>query len=52
VLLDTFVVRPVLVPAFLILLRSGRLPLLGRRRKGQPAAQEREARTREPVSSA
>jgi RND superfamily putative drug exporter len=27
VLLDTFVVRPVLLPAFLILLREGRLPL-------------------------
>ena len=26
VLLDTFVVRPILVPAFLILVRSGRLP--------------------------
>jgi RND superfamily putative drug exporter len=25
VLLDTFIVRPILVPAFLILLRSGRL---------------------------
>ena len=33
VLLDTFVVRPVLVPAFLILLRSGRLPLLDWRRQ-------------------
>src|SRR5260370_42289925 len=30
VLLDTFVVRPILVPAFLILLHSGRLPLAGR----------------------
>jgi RND superfamily putative drug exporter len=29
VLLDTFVVRPILVPAFLILLRQGRIPLLG-----------------------
>jgi RND superfamily putative drug exporter len=29
VLLDTFVVRPILVPAFLILLRSGRLHLPG-----------------------
>jgi putative drug exporter of the RND superfamily len=28
VLLDTFVVRPILVPAFLILLRGGRIPLL------------------------
>jgi putative drug exporter of the RND superfamily len=28
ILLDTFVVRPILVPAFLILLRSGRIPLL------------------------
>jgi putative drug exporter of the RND superfamily len=32
VLLDTFVVRPVLVPAFLILLRSGRLSLQQLRR--------------------
>ena len=31
VLLDTFVVRPILVPAFLILLHSGRLSLSGRR---------------------
>jgi putative drug exporter of the RND superfamily len=30
VLLDTFVVRPILAPAFLILLGSGRLPFLGR----------------------
>ncbi len=30
VLLDTFVVRPILVPAFLVLLYSGRLGLLGR----------------------
>ena len=30
VLLDTFVVRPILVPAFLILLRTGRLPLTNR----------------------
>ena len=28
ILLDTFVVRPILVPAFLILLRGGRIPLL------------------------
>jgi RND superfamily putative drug exporter len=28
VLLDTFVVRPILVPAFLVLLRQGRVPLL------------------------
>jgi uncharacterized membrane protein YdfJ with MMPL/SSD domain len=27
VLLDTFVVRPILVPAFLILLHSGRVPM-------------------------
>ena len=30
VLLDTFVVRPILVPAWLILLNSGRLGALGR----------------------
>ncbi len=29
VLLDTFIVRPILVPAFLILMESGRLPLAG-----------------------
>jgi RND superfamily putative drug exporter len=29
VLLDTFVVRPILVPAFFILLRTGRIPWLG-----------------------
>jgi RND superfamily putative drug exporter len=34
VLLDTFVVRPILVPAFLLLLGSGRLSL---RRKPRPA---------------
>jgi RND superfamily putative drug exporter len=28
ILLDTFVVRPILVPAFLILLRGGRIPWL------------------------
>src|SRR5262245_64367778 len=28
VLLDTFVVRPILVPAFLILMRNNRLPLM------------------------
>jgi RND superfamily putative drug exporter len=33
VLLDTFVVRPILVPAFLILLRTGRLRLGGGRKK-------------------
>jgi len=42
VLLDTFVVRPVLVPAFLILVR---------RRKAPAAAQGKEAQAREPVSS-
>src|SRR5437868_9426133 len=31
ILLDTLVVRPILVPAFLILLQSGRLGSLGRR---------------------
>jgi RND superfamily putative drug exporter len=41
VLLDTFVVRPILVPAFLILLRSGRLKPGGRRRGPQePSASE------------
>jgi RND superfamily putative drug exporter len=30
VLLDTFVVRPILVPAYLILLHSGRFGVLGR----------------------
>ena len=37
VLLDTFVVRPILVPAFLILLRSGRLSL-SRKRTEVPEA--------------
>jgi RND superfamily putative drug exporter len=37
ILLDTFVVRPILVPAFLLLLRSGRLSWTGRVR-GRPAA--------------
>jgi RND superfamily putative drug exporter len=46
VLLDTFVVRPVLVPAFLVLQRSGRLlPVWlrpqARARAGAPAGQER-----------
>src|SRR5262249_33164796 len=40
VLLDTFVVRPVLVPAFLILLRTGRLRPLGRSRKEAPVEAE------------
>ncbi len=35
VLLDTFVVRPILVPAFLILLRSGRLHLRGQKEPGE-----------------
>jgi RND superfamily putative drug exporter len=35
ILLDTFVVRPILVPAFLILLQTGRLSLSGRAR-GSP----------------
>jgi RND superfamily putative drug exporter len=30
ILLDTFVVRPILVPAYLIILNSGRLGRLGR----------------------
>jgi RND superfamily putative drug exporter len=37
VLLDTFVVRPVLVPSFLILLHSGRLRLRWWRREAQAA---------------
>jgi RND superfamily putative drug exporter len=40
VLLDTFVVRPILVPAFLILLGSGRLPLLRRAAKVPPTPGE------------
>jgi RND superfamily putative drug exporter len=40
VLLDTFVVRPVLVPAFLILLQSGRLPLPGRAGRGPASPAE------------
>jgi putative drug exporter of the RND superfamily len=36
ILLDTFVVRPILVPAFLILLRSGRIPWLHWAAKGSP----------------
>jgi RND superfamily putative drug exporter len=50
VLLDTFVVRPILVPAFLILLRGGRLPFFGRRRREQ-AAQEEAARSHQHSSS-
>jgi hypothetical protein len=44
VLLDTFVVRPILVPAFLMLLRQGRVPLLTwaaeRARSAAPATSE------------
>ena len=36
VLLDTLVVRPILVPAFLILLQSGRLGRLGQRQALEP----------------
>ncbi|MFN0196107.1 MAG: MMPL family transporter [Planctomycetaceae bacterium] len=45
VLLDTFVVRPILVPAYLILLYSGRLGFLGRLLGAKPAAE-----TDEPTS--
>jgi RND superfamily putative drug exporter len=37
ILLDTFVVRPILVPAFLILLRAGRIPFVRGAAKGLPA---------------
>jgi RND superfamily putative drug exporter len=50
VLLDTFVVRPILVPAFLILLRGGRLPL-GRRRRKERGGQEETARSHSSISS-
>jgi len=50
VLLDTFVVRPVLVPAFLIMLRTGRLRLVARARKVAPAEAETQ-RSHHPVSS-
>src|SRR5207245_5193565 len=36
ILLDTLVVRPILVPAFLIFLQSGRLGRLGQRQALQP----------------
>jgi len=36
ILLDTLVVRPILVPAFLILLQNGRLGPLGRRQALEP----------------
>jgi len=47
VLLDTFVVRPILVPAFLILLEGGRLPLVGRKERtaAQPAETPRPQET-------
>ena len=45
VLLDTFVVRPILVPAFIILLHSGRLRLPGRLGRGLPAPAEPAQRT-------
>ena len=38
VLLDTFVVRPILVPGFLILLHSGRFSLKGRMERREPEA--------------
>jgi len=38
VLLDTFVVRPILVPAFLILLHEGRIPLLRKEAKAPAEA--------------
>jgi putative drug exporter of the RND superfamily len=44
VLLDTFVVRPILVPAFLVLLRTGRLsPSAWLRRRPRPRAEARRA---------
>jgi RND superfamily putative drug exporter len=48
VLLDTFVVRPILVPAFLILLRGRRLPLAGWVKTG-PLPQGLEPRPAEPA---
>jgi putative drug exporter of the RND superfamily len=45
VLLDTFVVRPILVPAFLILLHSGRLRLSGRPAKDATAPADLSVRT-------
>jgi RND superfamily putative drug exporter len=50
VLLDTFVVRPILVPAFLILLRSGRLRLPRWTRKQGPADQAEAPGTRQAAS--
>jgi RND superfamily putative drug exporter len=46
ILLDTFVVRPVLVPAFLLLRRSGRLSPVGWWRK-EPTAQAETDRSRQ-----
>jgi RND superfamily putative drug exporter len=40
VLLDTFIVRPILVPSFLILLRTGRFSLAGKATKGADAPSE------------
>jgi putative drug exporter of the RND superfamily len=53
VLLDTFVVRPLLVPAYLILLYSGRFGAWGRLLGGElPAVKKRAAsRVREPVDA-
>jgi putative drug exporter of the RND superfamily len=48
VLLDTFIVRPILVPAFLILVRTGQLPLLSRKSKESPGQAEK---TRTPQTT-
>ncbi len=56
ILLDTFVVRPILVPAFLILLRGGRIPWLGwaaRRlvvQPGEPGANGEAYKSSKPTS--
>jgi RND superfamily putative drug exporter len=50
VLLDTFVVRPILVPAFLILMRNNRLPLM-RWLRGRKRPQEETARSHQSASS-
>jgi RND superfamily putative drug exporter len=43
VLLDTFIVRPILVPAFLMLLRRGRIPLLRSAVKTTPESTQPQA---------